>query len=537
MNAPLLSHLLITHPDRPLCSTVVRRFYAGADIGHRGPSPHQSGHAANNTSALLHAAAVSRAIQLEVERGHVCGPFTQPPLASFHVNPLSARLKPDGSARLILDLSQPRGASVNDGIDPAEFSCSYTSVDEAIALVFMNGGRGALLAKADIKHAFRLIPVSPEQWHLLGFQWNKVFYFDTRLSFGSRSSPRIFNDFAACLAWIFRTHSNNPLVRHYLDDFFLVAPSLSVASRTYNTILDQSRDLGVPLAADKCVPPTTRLVLLGVEIDTDSMTISMPAEKCASLLDKLQALANRPKAKRRTLLSVVGILGHASKCIPPGRGFTRRILDAALSVARPGHRVRLTAALQRDVQWWLTFLPQWNGTFPLIPPRPWATCLQVHTDSSGTAGAAVHRDLWISFPWPAGATAAADCSMTWLELVPVVAALFAWGPLWRGRRVQFFCDNMGVIGVWRRGWSHNPLLMDAIRQLLFLSAVNECVMDFEYIPSAHNSVADALSRGNIARARRVQPSLQPTPGAVPEALSSYLASPLTGAHHLTGRKL
>ena len=405
----LLSQLLSPHPNRDLCNTVLHRFRIGADIGFRGSLRAQSG-TANNTSALIHADAVSQAIRLEVERGHTCGPFRHIPLAPFKINPLSARLKPDGSARLILDLSQPSGESVNDGIDPAEFTCSYSSVDEAVALIFKNGGRGALLAKADIKHAFRLIPVRPDQWHLLGYHWNGAYYFDVRLSFGSRSSPRIFNDFADCLAWLFSFHANHPSIRHYLDDFFLAAPSAAAASRAYRTILTLTQSLGVPLAADKCVPPTTRLVLLGVETDTDRMTIALPADKQAALISSLHALSRRTKATRRELLSVVGSLMHAAKCIPPGRGFTRRILDAALSVERSGHRVRLTAALRRDIQWWVEFLPQWNGTFPLIPPRPWTACLEVYTDSSGTAGAAVHGDRWFYFVWPAAATEAADCS-------------------------------------------------------------------------------------------------------------------------------
>ena len=47
----------------------------------------------------------------------------------------------------------------------------------------------------------------------------------------------------------------------------------------------------------------------------------------------------------------------------------------------------------------------------------------------------------------------------------------------------------------------------------------------------------ALSRGKLARARHLQPSLQAAAGTVPAALTVYLASPHTGAHHITGRAL
>ena len=490
----------------------------------------------NNSSAVNHSEAISRAIRLELDRGHTCGPFCTAPLPDFRVNPLSARIKSDGSARLILDLSQPRGDSVNDGIDPEAFTCTYTSVDDAISLIFDNGGRGALIGKADIKHAFRLIPVRPDQWHLLGYRWNGCFYFDTRLSFGSRSSPRIFNDFADCLCWLFRQEANNPSIHHYLDDFYFVANSNAAAARSYQTILTLSHRLGVPLAPEKCVPPTTRLVLLGVELDTTTMTISLPSEKAIAILDALRDLYPHSKTTKRQLLSLVGKLVHASKCVPPGRGFTRRLLDAALTATRPGHRVRITAALRRDLQWWLVFLPRWNGTFPLIPPRRQEPDLTVFTDSSGRAGAAVQNDRWVALTWPPDATAAAACSMTWLEMLPVLAAMLVWSGEWRGRRVRLYCDNMGVIAIWRRGWSHNSLLMDAIRHLLFLSAAAGCVLELAYIPSADNTVADALSRGQLARARRARPSLELESCAIPTALTAYLASPLDGAYHLSGHQ-
>ena len=57
-----------------------------------------------------------------------------------------------GKWRLITDLSFPPDVSVNDGINPALCSLSYTSV-ELVAGVAAGLGRGALLAKTDIESA------------------------------------------------------------------------------------------------------------------------------------------------------------------------------------------------------------------------------------------------------------------------------------------------------------------------------------------------------------------------------------------------
>ncbi|KAF0309914.1 hypothetical protein FJT64_019008 [Amphibalanus amphitrite] len=46
-------------------------------------------------------------------------------------------------------------------------------------------------------------------------------------------------------------------------------------------------------------------------------------------------MTGRKKCTQRDLLSLVGRLVHASKCVPPGRAFTRRLLDAAHSFQGP----------------------------------------------------------------------------------------------------------------------------------------------------------------------------------------------------------
>ena len=95
----------------------------------------------------------------------------------MHVNAISAHEKPSGDVRLILDLSQPIGRAINEGVDPDPFRVTHTSVDEAIPLIFAVGGNGAQMFKADVKDAFKLIPVRPDQWHLLGFCWQGEFYY------------------------------------------------------------------------------------------------------------------------------------------------------------------------------------------------------------------------------------------------------------------------------------------------------------------------------------------------------------------------
>ena len=72
-----------------------------------------------------------------------------------------------GKYRLIVDFLYCEGQSVNDGIDEGLCSLSYVSVEEAAQMV-LRLGWGTLLAKVDIRNAYRNLSVHPDDGWLLG---------------------------------------------------------------------------------------------------------------------------------------------------------------------------------------------------------------------------------------------------------------------------------------------------------------------------------------------------------------------------------
>ena len=123
----------------------------------------------------------SMAIQTELHRGHTAVPFNIPPFEVFHCSPLGAVPKPDASVRLILDLSSPRGQAINEGISQERYSVVYSSFDDAVDIV-REIGASCFMGKIDIKHAFRLCPVRPEDYPLLGFSWQGQYFFLSQTS-------------------------------------------------------------------------------------------------------------------------------------------------------------------------------------------------------------------------------------------------------------------------------------------------------------------------------------------------------------------
>ena len=81
---------------------------------------------------------------------------------------------------------------MNDGIAKDMSSLTYTSVD-LVASRILQLGRGTELAKMDIKQAYRLVPVHPDDRRLLGIEWQEEVYIDKCLPFGLCSAPILFS--------------------------------------------------------------------------------------------------------------------------------------------------------------------------------------------------------------------------------------------------------------------------------------------------------------------------------------------------------
>ena len=151
----------------------------------------------------------------------------------------------------------------------------YVSTDDAIQRIL----QGTLLAKIDIKSAFRLIPVHPTDRHLLVMKRGGKLLIDTCLPFGLRLAPKLFNIMPESLAWILLDQGVTYLI-HYLDDFLTVGPPNSEeCQQNLDVILQVCQALGVPLAVDKIGGPSQILEFLGILLDTMRMEARLPPEK------------------------------------------------------------------------------------------------------------------------------------------------------------------------------------------------------------------------------------------------------------------
>ena len=513
LQASVWEVLLQDHPDKAFTHYICKGIQEGFRIGFQRSNPLRSA-TANMPSAAAHPEVVSRYIDNELVLGRMLGPFPSdwaPPglqISRFGVIPKGQE---PGKWRLITDLSSPHGYSVNDGIEGAICSLTYTTVD-TVADAAYRLGTGSLMGKFDVEAAYRQIPVHPQDRLLQAVQWEGNIYVDPRLPFGLRSAPKIFNAVADALQWILQQAGINCLF-HYLDDFIMLGAPGTEECREAMTIVEHiCKALGVPLKAQKTEGPTTLIKFLGIVIDTIKGILLLPADKLNKLQDLLREWGDRRSCTRKELESLIGHLNHAAKVVRSGRAFFRRMLDLLHSSAHraPNVPIRLNTGFRNDLAWWMEFVAAWNG-ISFLPPPELLPQVEMASDASGAWGCgAWHGTSWFQVQWDERSQ---DLLIAAKELIPIILSCAAWGERWAGQQVTCHCDNQVVVACLRSRSSRNPMLMHLIRCLVFIEAHFGCYLQPIYINTRANHLADDLSRNHLSSflSKVPEAAQQPTP--------------------------
>ena len=304
------------------------------------------------------------------------------------MSPIGLRPKQQpGKYRLIHHLSYPDGESTNDGINQDYCAMHYTHFDEAINVV-TQAGKGALMAKEDIESAFRLLPIHPEDLGLLGMKLGDEYFFDKSLPMGASCSPALFEKFSTFIEWAAKSAANTEKIVHYADDFLLVGcceggigTSCQEVVETFHKVCE---NIGVPLAKEKAVGPTTDIVYLGLRIDSVKQQVSVPPDKLQSVIEKVEKAIRAQKMTLNEIQSLIGSLSFVCRAIAPGRPFIRRLIELTARIKQSWYKVRLNEGVKSDLRMWMMFLKEFNGV-SLFQDQYWvgAADLDLYTDASG----------------------------------------------------------------------------------------------------------------------------------------------------------
>ncbi|KAJ8297896.1 hypothetical protein KUTeg_024427 [Tegillarca granosa] len=421
VNCHVLQTLLSLYPKKLDADLLYYGFLNGFKLNYDGPRVSTDCQNLKSVRCLENEAL--QIIMKEVELKRIAGPFFWRPLEKLRISPI----------------------------------VNYTPFDSALEML-ATMGKGALAARLDIKSAFRLLPIHPSDFDLLGYKICGLYFVDKCLPFGCSISCSLFEKFSTFLEWEYKKRSNCDNLKHYLDDFFLAGkPNTNQCQQSMQLFSSMCDEIGVPLAHDKTIPPSTVLTYLGLEINTIKMTVKIPFEKLTKLKNNLCLLLNRKKCTLKELQSLVGLLNFCTRAIPPARAFNRRLYDAMCGLTKHFHKVRINNDMKEDIRMWLLFLDIFNGVLSYDIYR-WINAhdIQLFTDSAGGARygcSAILGSHWSYILWPAcwhNAPILQD--ITFLELVPITMT-----------------DNLALVSILNKKSSKSKRVMQLLRPLVLQS--------------------------------------------------------------------
>ncbi len=496
---------LLRHPDRLKTALLLDTLRNGANICYDGERDQlilpRNHHLSDEDSLWL-----STDFEKDLASGRVIGWFEAPPFVNLRCSPLAVVPKLDAGKRVgsrrILDCSAPEGASLNDFIQKLE--CKCIDFEAAVAMV-ADAGPGALLAKFDVDSAFRIVPVRVDDLHLLGFEHLGRFAFDSVCSFGTRTSPALWERVASALNFVLVRVDGVTRTAHWVDDFLCVWNSSEDAKSGFAAVLARCARLGIPVKLAKTVFPCTALTFAGFLFDTVKGTISITEDRRSFIMSVLEEARESKRLSMRQLQSVIGRLHFISRILPPGRGFVNRLL---LSVRdnRGNRSVRVTPGIRADLDWWRRVLPEWSGVATIAKPV-WsdAADIELFTDSCSDFGmGGVWGDEFFSEQWSGEDLASAfrfqRVSVPLLELRAIVRAAELWSGNWSGKRLRFRTDCLPVVFALNKGTTRMAAMADQLRTLSELAVLHQFEFCAVHVPGATNLIADALSRGFVQAA-------------------------------------
>ena len=339
-----------------------------------------------------------------------------------------------------------------------------------------------MVRKADFNAAFHLFPISPFDLILLGFTLDDQFFINSTMVLGACSSCRIFETFVTAMEWAIKKRSQLDSITHYLHDFFLAHAMFTGCKELMGQFEDLTEFVGAPLSPKKTEGPTTCLTFLGMQLDTVNQTISIPNIKCQEAVELIMEALNAEKGKA-IVSYICGKLQFVVKGLSAGWVFLRRLynmqklvlpISKRYSVYRPNpkHHLKLSQGTCKDLNMWLTFLPEddydKDQAVPFLHLLKGLHSLELYTDSAGLAKlgfGCTLRGQWAFGRWSLAFFKHRKPSITFLEFLTVVLAVDTWAEEMSSSQILVMLDNQSVIQFINKVTSKCKWCMSLVRHL------------------------------------------------------------------------
>lgn len=284
----------------------------------------------------------------------------------------------------------------------------------------------------------------------------------------------------------------------YLDDYAAAEASPIKAQASFDAFLHLAEYLGLKLAANKCIPPATRVEWLGYLVDTQQMTVSIPEVKLHETLKECARWMLRTRANTKMIQSLVGRLIFLANAITPARKFVTRIIGTLKAMPDSGW-VTISNHFRLDLLWFLQYAKQANGVFYYTPEK---TYVEIQCDSSLTGGGGCSDQYCYSWVYPANHMKKYP-KIHHLEAINLLVAYRTLGRYVNdpGATILMATDNISSSFALQTGRTTDDVFANCARELWLADLTNNHMIEICHKPGENIPLADALSRQHNQQAK------------------------------------
>jgi hypothetical protein len=189
------------------------------------------------------------------------------------------------------------------------------------------------------------------------------------------------------------------------------------------------------------VGPVTCLEYLGIVLDTVKFEARLPMDKVNRICEFIRNVLGKRSCTKRKLLKLLGHLNFASCVIVPGRSFVLYLVYFSTHVKELHHYLILNKECRVDLQFWLTFLSDWNSINMFYDCSHTSSVdMELYTDASASRGfVGYYTDKWFSSAWSEDLPLVSDKTLfiAFLELYPIYISAILWDKDWKWKNILF----------------------------------------------------------------------------------------------------
>lgn len=252
------------------------------------------------------------------------------------------------------------------------------------------------------------------------------------------------------------------------------------------------RLLGLPINYAKLVNPNTHAVWLGVTLDFQQLTVSIPRAKVDQLLQFIDSIIHLDGITYKQTQSLIGHIAHIVCVVIAARLFMVRILN--LLKQSDGKIVIMNHPFMSDLKWFKVYFAAHNAK-AMIPDK--SITMVIEADSSLVAGGAWSGNSFYINRYSAKmSNVYSICQLEAINYLVAVRCFISHNMC--GRTVEITGDNGGAIAAISSGRACDVVLAAVARALWYHAAARDVHLVFTHRPGHLIPVADALSRAPIS---------------------------------------